>query len=118
MGRSIQTWKQGLLWGSILALVGVQGLPVLAQTAPIGSTPDPNQDIDNVFNNRDSSAGSLYSIINRLQLLNGRSPADFAAEQDENFNSAVSDFRKKQQQQLQAPVTPPTVSPVKPTPIP
>jgi hypothetical protein len=97
---------KSLLFGSgLIALLGTQALPLLAQTTtPLGSDPNANQ--DNPFNNRDQSASSLFGLINKIQLLNGRNPNDFAAEQNENFQDALSDYRKKQQQLKSAPVSP------------
>jgi hypothetical protein len=60
---------------------------------------DPN-DPSNLFTNR-ASTTSLLNLINQLQLLNGRTSSEFAAEQDENFNAAVEAFRQKQQRELQ-----------------
>jgi hypothetical protein len=119
MKRSAQMLKLVLLSSGFAALLGASGAPLLAQSvnAPLGGDPNGNQDLNNVFSNRDQGASSLFGLINKIQLLNGRNPNDFAAEQDENFQSAVSDFRKKQQQQIQSPATSPspgaTVSPSK-----
>lgn len=112
MERSAQIWKTSVWACGIAVLLGGNATPLLAQSAttPLGSDLNADQDINNLFNNRDQSASSLFGLINRIQLLNGRSPGDFAAEQDENFQSAVSDFRKKQQQ-IQAPTTPPITTP-------
>lgn len=59
---------------------------------------DPNSP-NNVFTERSTNT-SLLNLLNRIQLLNGRSPGEFAAEQDESFNNAVDEFHKKQQQQI------------------
>lgn len=78
--------------------------PVMAQSS---QTNDPLQDLqvedpndpNQVFTNR-GGTGSLLNLLNRLQQVNGRSNSEFAEDQDDNFNSAVDAFRKKQQQQL------------------
>jgi hypothetical protein len=94
-----------LIGSGLVALLGTQAPPLLAQsTTPLGSDPNANQ--DNPFNSRDQSASSLYGLINKIQLLNGRNPNDFAAEQNESFQDALSDYRKKQQQLQSAPVSP------------
>jgi hypothetical protein len=111
MERLAQIWKSSVLACGVAVLLGANAAPLLAQsTTPLGSESNPDQDINNLFSNRDQSATSLFGLINRIQLLNGRSSGDFAAEQDESFQSAVSDFRKKQQQTA-SPATPPTSSP-------
>jgi hypothetical protein len=99
---------KSLLFGSgLVAILGTQTSPLLAQsTTPLGSDPNANQDLNNVFNNRDQGATSLYGLINKIQLLNGRNPNDFAAEQNESFQDALSEYRKKQQQLQSAPVSP------------
>lgn len=85
----------------------VISLPSQAQLSGTSSSSlSPNdretEEINNFLNGTgDGSAGSLFSVINRLQSLSGRSGQDFADEQDENINSAVQDFRKKQQEKLQ-----------------
>jgi hypothetical protein len=108
MKRSTQILKLSLLGSSLVALMGANGAPLLAQstTQPLGGGVSADQDLNNVFSNRDQSASSLFGLINKIQLLNGRNPNDFAAEQDENFQSALSEFRQKQQQKTQSPVAP------------
>jgi hypothetical protein len=102
--------KKILLLGcGLTAVLGISAVPALAQTSasPLDGTQGADQDLNNIFSNGEQGASSLFGLINKIQLLNGRNPNDFAAEQDENFQSAVSDFRKKQQEKIQAP----TVSP-------
>lgn len=117
MKRLTQIFKSWLLGcGIVAALGGVT--PLLAQSAAgLAGDPNTNQDLNDLWNNRDESSSSLFSLINRLQLLNGRSPGDFAAEQDDNFQSAINDFRKKQQEQIQPPsAQPPAPSLSNPAP--
>ncbi len=99
-----------LLSCSAAVILCANAVPMLAQTTAesLSGTQSADQDINNIFSNRDQGAASLFGLINKIQLLNGRNPNDFAAEQDENFQSAVSDFRKKQQQQSQSPAVPTT----------
>ncbi len=116
MERLIQMRNFLLLGWGLAAVLGISSAPMLAQTtaSPLDGTQSADQDLNNIFSNRDQSATSLFGLINKIQLLNGRNPNDFAAEQDENFQSAVSDFRKKQQEKIQSPAVPP--SPVISTP--
>jgi hypothetical protein len=116
MERSAYGLKSLLFGGGLVALLTTQAAPLLAQqttTTPLGTDPNPSQDLNNVFSNRDQSASSLFGLINKIQLLNGRNPNDFAAEQDDNFKDALSEYRKKQQQS-QAPAVTPVPSSTKP----
>lgn len=126
MGR-FQSKQMGLRIGiavGILCGVGLVSNPSQAQYAgssPSFSTNDRETEEINSFLNGtgDGSAGSLFSVINRLQQLSGgMSGADFAAEQDENINSAVQDFRKKQQDKLRNQSAPsvPQDAPLAPAP--
>ena len=109
----------GLLFG-----MGLASSPSQAQYSGSSQSLSPNdretEEINSFLNGTgDGSAGSLFSVINRLQQLSGgMSGADFAAEQDENINSAVQDFRKKQQEKLRNQSTPaaPQTAPVAPAP--
>jgi hypothetical protein len=106
MERLVQPWKLlFVVCGAVVAL-GAGASALKAETAnpfPTNGNTNSNQDLNNVFNNSGDSS-SLYGLINRLQLMNGRSSGDFAAEQNEGFQSAVDEYRKKQQQQqLQGP---------------
>jgi hypothetical protein len=114
MGR-FQSKQMGLRIGvavGILCGMGLISSPSQAQysgSSPTFSTTDrETEEINNFLTGTgDSSAGSLFSVINRLQQLSGGiSGADFAAEQNENINSAVQDFRKKQQDKLRNQSTP------------
>ena len=120
MEHLIQMRKFLLLGCGVAAatVLGINAAPILAQTSAssLDGTQSADQDINNIFSNRDQGASSLFGLINKIQLLNGRNPNDFAAEQDENFQSAVSDFRKKQQSQSPAVPTSPAIS--NPSPLP
>lgn len=97
--------------------------PLHAQTAPItsGATdPYANQNLNDLWNNRSGQgASSIFSLINQLQLSGGRSVGDFSSEQEEGFQSAVSEFRKRQLEKLQTPAggtsQPTTATPSQPT---
>jgi hypothetical protein len=109
MERLTKAWKVSCIACSAISIFMMGSAPLLAQTAnpfPQNDTSS-DQETGNPFSNAgQDSASSLYGLINRLQLLNGRSSADFAAEQNEGFQSAVDEFRQKQQQKTQSPSTP------------
>jgi hypothetical protein len=126
MGR-FQGKQMGLRIGVAVGIfcgVGLVSSPSHAQYAgssqTFSTTDRETEEINNFLNGTgDGSAGSLFSVINRLQQLSGgMSGADFAAEQDETINSAVQDFRKKQQEKLrnQNPPSAPQGAPLTPAP--
>jgi hypothetical protein len=124
MERLTKAWKVSCIAYGAIAVVGTGVAPLLAQTAnpyPQNSTTN-DQENNNPFSNSGQDAtSSLYGLINRLQLLNSRSPSDFAAEQNEGFQSAVDEFHQKQKQKLQnsatpAPQTPQPATPSRSTP--
>lgn len=83
------------------------GKPAIAQTAQDLQQAD--QSLNNVFSGADGTGGSsIFNLLNRIQLLNGRSPGEFAAEQTKNLNSEFAEFRKKQQLKLDSPEIVPT----------
>jgi len=102
--KTIATWITlgGFCVGAAAALVT---RPVLAQAiAPLPAQGLQQQDANNfdffTETERDSSA-SLLNLINQIQLLNGRTPAEFDAEQSENLNAAAAKFRSQQLQRIQ-----------------
>jgi hypothetical protein len=109
MERLTKAWKASCLACGAIAIFGTGAAPLLAQTAnpfPKNDTSS-DQENSNPFSNSGQDAStSMYGLINRLQLLNSRSPSDFAAEQNEGFQSAVDEFRQKQKQKIQSPSTP------------
>lgn len=113
---SIQTPVRWIVTGTML-LLGTQVLisqPGTAQTAQ--DLEQANQDLNDAFSGGDGSGGgSLLNLLNRMQLMNGRSPGEFAAEQNENLNSEFERFRQQQQQKLGAPGTTPA-APAAPRP--
>jgi hypothetical protein len=115
MERLTKAWKVSCIACGAIAMFGVGAAPLRADTAnpfPKNDTSG-DQESGNPFSNSgQDSATSLYGLINRLQLMNSRSSADFAAEQNEGFQSAVDEFRQKQQQKIQSPSTPAVQQPV------
>jgi hypothetical protein len=116
MERLTKAWKVSCIACSAISMLGIGAAPILAQTAnpyPQNDTTN-GQESGNPFSNSGQDAStSLYGLINRLQLLNGRSSSDFASEQNEGFQSAVDEFRQKQNQKIQSPSAP---TPQKPAP--
>jgi hypothetical protein len=113
-----QVFVPTLLGVSIAATLGSSTTLLAQSAAPLGD-PNAGDDLNNLWNGREGDSGaSMYSLINRLQMMGGRSSGEFAEEQDENFNTALDEFRKKQQEQLQTsptqPVTPGAVDPAAP----
>lgn len=77
--------------------------PAMAQSAkPLQDFNSNNSDLTDVINNPSVGGASLLQLLNRIQLLDGRTGAEFAADQDENINSAVNEFRQKQRLEIQA----------------
>jgi hypothetical protein len=108
MERSTKAWKVACIACSAIAMFA-GAAPLMAQTADPFPKNDATSDQEggNPFSNSGQDASSsLYGLINRLQLLNSRSPSEFAAEQNEGFQSAVDEFRQKQQQKVQNPSAP------------
>jgi len=90
---------------SVGATVLLATRPLLAQTAsPLPAQGLNQQDVNNFDffsrTERDSSA-SLLNLINQIQLLNGRTAAEFDAEQSENLDAAAAKFRSQQLQRIQ-----------------
>jgi hypothetical protein len=114
-----KAWKVSCIVCGVIALFGGSAAPLRADTAnpfPKNSTTN-DQENNNPFSNSGQDASSsLYGLINRLQLLNSRSPSDFAAEQNEGFQSAVDEFRQKQKQKIQSPSAPTLQQPKPATP--
>jgi hypothetical protein len=112
MGRSSRIWKSSLMGCGIIAAVLWSATSLRAQsTASPSGDPNGNQELNDIWNgNSGQGTSSLYSLINKLQLSGGRSASDFSADQNEEFQSAVSDFHKKQQEKLKASPTTPTQS--------
>lgn len=120
MKRSAHILKFLLCGSGLAVLLGTQAAPLLAQATPsLGGDPNAaNQDLNNIFSNRDQSASSVFGLINKIQLLNGRNPNDFASEQNENFQDALSEYRKKQQQRQSPAVTPTPATSTPPSKLP
>ncbi|NCJ05607.1 hypothetical protein GS597_03605 [Synechococcales cyanobacterium C] len=69
--------------------------------SPRPEAEDPNNPV-NLFNNQ-GGAGSLMNLLNQLQLMGGRSGAEFRDDVHNNLQSAAEEFRQKQQLQLEQP---------------
>lgn len=112
---------------AIATLVGVAALPALlaqatlAQTAPTVQPLEdfkPNDGGSDPFSNRSGSASSLFDLMHRVTLSNGRSIEDFSSEQQQNLNDAAAQFRQEQLKRLkQQPVQPTGVMPPVVTPV-
>lgn len=69
-----------------------------------GGQTDAATNANNPLSTRDGTGGgSLFQLLNRIQLLQDQSGADFARNQEKQFNSAVEDFQKKQQEAFDSP---------------
>lgn len=107
------------LSGMLLGGLGTVGLAlVLTQAGMAQTTTNPlldsqfnnPNDLSNVFNNNSGSGqNSMMKMFNQLMLMDGRSPDEINASQEENINSAAEAFRLQQRQQFQqaAPTTQP-----------
>jgi hypothetical protein len=108
--RTTLTWML-ISWMGIGATMFLVTQRTLAQTVTSSPLEDFQQnnpnDLSSVLNNNSGVGGaSLMNLINRIQLQGGRSSGEFAAEQQENLNSAAAEFRDKQRQQIQPQVQP------------
>ena len=104
-------------------IAGIGFSLILAQPSRAGEPVGPNplqdanpleQNDSNPFSRNSNGAASVFDLINRITLSNGRSAEDYSSEQNENLTDAVAQFRAKQQTRLQGktpttPVTPVTV---------
>lgn len=96
----------GILTSSSLLLL--LGHPGLAQTSAAdlqpwegGGQTDAASSANDPLNSRTGTgASSLFDLMNRIQTLQGQTSEEFARNQQENFNSAVEDFQKKQQEAI------------------
>ena len=92
-------------------LIGMSGSAALAQITEstelqpweIGGQTDAATNANNPLSTRDGTgAGSLFQLLNRIQLLQDQSGSNFAQDQAEQFNNAVEDFQQKQLEALDA----------------
>ena len=128
--QAISASAQQMTRLAIATLVGVAALPVLLSQATVAQTVAPVQPLEDFkpndggsdpFSNRSGSASSLFDLMHRATLGNGRSIEDFSSEQQQNLNDAAVLFRQAQLKRLkQKPAQPtevmqPVVSPVVPT---
>ncbi|MCM1983846.1 hypothetical protein [Lyngbya confervoides] len=98
--------KLGVLAG--LTLWSFAGGSVLAQTNASDLRPWEGSQTDSTSNspeqvfNGQGTPSSLFDLINQIQQMNGRSPAEYAKEQNRQFNKAVDNFYQKQRQVIQS----------------
>jgi hypothetical protein len=110
---------------SVLGLITIGSLTVasgaIAQTP---STLDPLEGMrtqdsgSDMFNNNGGGMG-LFDLYHNMNLNGGRSPAQFSNQQQNNINSAASDFRMEQLRRMQeqpqvTPTEEPTEEPLSP----
>ena len=96
----------GTLAGS--ALFGFLGGSAFAQTSAAdlqpwegGGQTDADSSLNNPLSGRSGTgSSSIFDLINRIQSLQGQSNSEFARNQDKNFNNAVEDYQKKQQEAI------------------
>ena len=98
----------GSLSGAIL--IGLTSSAAFAQISATdlqpwegGGQTDAASSANDPLGNRDGTgAGSLFELLNRIQLLQGTSSAEFARNQEKQFNTAVEKFQKQQQDALES----------------
>lgn len=84
-----------------------------AQSTDVNPLQDFQPQQGDPFSSRnDDPTGSIFDLIHRAQLGNSRSNEEFNADKNEDLNDAAAEFRKKQQQRIQAPSQAGTVTPV------
>jgi hypothetical protein len=83
---------------------------VKAQSTPVNSSTQVNplqdfqpQEGDPFSARNDNPTGSLFDLIHRAQLGSSMSADEFNTEKNQSVNDAAAEFRKKQQQRIQAP---------------
>lgn len=85
-----------------IGFVSLLAPATLAQSLNSSPFQDQPADLNTLLNGNSGTGGaSLLNLLNQIRLLDGRNPAEVAAEQQENLNNAAEAFRRKQQQQLQ-----------------
>lgn len=98
----------GILFGT--AFLGFSGRPSVAQTSAAdlqpwegGGQSEAESQVNNPLGGRGATgSSSIFELINQLQQLDGQSSAEFVRNQDKNFNSAVEDFQKRQQEAIES----------------
>ena len=75
-----------------------------AQSTDVNPLQDFQPQKGDPFSSRnDNPTGSLFDLIHRAQLGNSRSAEEFNTDKNQSLNDAATEFRKKQQQRIQAP---------------
>lgn len=92
----------GLLAGTALVPF-VLPQPILAQSLDLDPSQDlQRQDNSDPLNGSGTGQGfSVFDMIHRANLGNGRTLEDFSVEQRENLDSAAAEFRARQRERLQ-----------------
>ena len=88
-----------------------------AQSTDVNPLQDFQPQQGDPFSSRnDNPTGSLFDLIHRAQLGNSRSAEEFNTDKNQSLNDAAMEFRKKQQQRIQAPSQAATVENTTTTP--
>ena len=89
-----------------------------AQSTDVNPLQDFQPQQGDPFSSRnDNPTGSLFDLIHRAQLGNSRSAEEFNTDKNQSLNDAATEFRKKQQQRIQAPNQAATVENTTTTPL-
>ena len=88
-----------------------------AQSTDVNPLQDFQPQKGDPFSSRnDNPTGSLFDLIHRAQLGSSMSSEEFNTEKNQSLNDAAAEFRKKQQQRIQAPSQAATVENITTTP--
>jgi hypothetical protein len=92
-----------------LAFVTLSTPKSLAQTSASdlqpwqgGGQTEADSSANDPFNSRSGTgSSSIFDLINRIQSIQGQSSSEFSRNQDKNFDTAVEEFQKKQQEVIE-----------------
>lgn len=68
---------------------------------PLAGSEQDQTDLDFFSDSSSGSGADLLNLINQVRLMQGWSPAQYAAEQAGNLDAAAAEFRARQLQQIQ-----------------
>ncbi len=89
-----------------------------AQSTDVNPLQDFQPQKGDPFSSRnDNPTGSLFDLIHRAQLGTSRSAEEFNTDKNQSLNDAATEFKKKQQQRIQAPSQAATVENKTTTPL-
>ncbi len=89
-----------------------------AQSTDVNPLQDFQPQKGDPFSSRnDNPTGSLFDLIHRAQLGTSRSAEEFNTDKNQSLNDAATEFKKKQQQRIQAPSQAATVENTTTTPL-